>query len=92
MKLHIVVMPQRGLFQGFGTQGPDWKKQKQKLCYGPWIPPTVTAVRLEPASAPGITLTSEDDYSTRQQWGRLLALQSLVQVRWTAELMQPFFS
>lgn len=27
MKLHIVVMPQRGLFQGFGTQGPDWKKK-----------------------------------------------------------------
>ncbi len=35
MKLHIVVMPQRGLFQGFGTQCPDWKK---KLCYGPWFP------------------------------------------------------
>lgn len=32
MKLHIVIMPQRGLFQGFGTQRPDWKK---KLCYGP---------------------------------------------------------
>lgn len=28
MKLHIVVMPQRGLFQGFGTQRPDWKKKK----------------------------------------------------------------
>lgn len=36
MKLHIVVMPQRGLFQGFGTQCRDWKK---KLCYGPWFPP-----------------------------------------------------
>lgn len=35
MKLHIVVMPQRGLFQGFGTQCPDWKK---KLCYGPRFP------------------------------------------------------
>lgn len=35
MKLHIVVMPQRGLLQGFGTQCPDWKK---KLCYGPQVP------------------------------------------------------
>lgn len=27
MKLHVVVMPQRGLFQGFGTQRPDRKKK-----------------------------------------------------------------
>lgn len=38
--------------------------------------------RLERGSAPGITLNSEkDNYSTRQQWGRLLALESQVQVR-----------
>lgn len=27
MKLQVVSMPQRGLFQGFGKQGPDWKKK-----------------------------------------------------------------
>lgn len=37
MKLHIVVMPQRGRFQGFGTQRPDWKKKK-KLCYRTLFP------------------------------------------------------
>ena len=33
MKLHIAIMPQRGLFWGFGTQGPHWKKIKILRAY-----------------------------------------------------------
>lgn len=60
-------------------------RKKKSSALGPGSPPpTVTAggARLERGSAPGITLNSEEDnYSTRQQWGRLLALESQVQVR-----------
>lgn len=59
-------------------------RKKKKLCSGPWIPPHCDSrgARLERGSAPGTTLNSEEDnYSTRQQWGRLLALESQVQVR-----------
>ncbi|MEQ2247401.1 hypothetical protein ILYODFUR_008988 [Ilyodon furcidens] len=96
MKLHIVIMPQRGLFQGFGTQCPD----RKKFCHGPLVPPSPNlnlrhhdAVGWEreqtlwqgtstPPPVPGIRLTSESQMTTVhfRIWGRLLALISQVEV------------
>lgn len=63
MKLHIVVMPQRGLFQGFGTHGPDWEEEeedkKNALLWalgGGSAPGVLGGGRLQHPSAVGKTL------------------------------------
>lgn len=97
MKLHIVVMPQRGLFQGFGTQCPDWKKKALLWALdSPADPPPLpwqqggagggaVARYIHNTTARSWDQTKRigelDVYSTLQDWGRLLALESQVQVR-----------
>lgn len=56
----------------------------------PWPLTVAAAGGRGQGSTPGITLNSEwDDYSTCQQWGRLLARESQAPVRWTTDQMQP---
>lgn len=87
MKLHIVVMPQRGLFQGFGTQRPDWKEEKNK---------TKKALlwALDQAVARFSSWDHAEFRGGRLQYtpamGKTLGTESQVQVRWTTNQMQPF--